>query len=199
VTACQLPAAALLAAALVLPACGSSGGNAGSGTSTESRKGYDADVTFLTGMRPHHQQAVQMSEMVLAADPPAEVAAVAEQVQRAQAPEIAQMAAMLEDLGAAGGAGHGTEHGGGHAMPGSAAGHEGMMSDAEMAALDAATGADAARLFLEGMVRHHQGAITASDAELADGRYGPALDLAQRIKDAQAAEVATLQALLGAL
>lgn len=80
---------------------GSSSAEHGGGKdgSKDSAKGNAADVTFLTGMRPHHEQAVEMSEIVLAADPPAEVAAVARQIKDAQSPEIEQMVQMLEALG----------------------------------------------------------------------------------------------------
>ena len=74
-----------------------------------------------------------------------------------------------------------------------------MMSDQMMAELDGATGTEAARLYLEGMVRHHEGAIEASEAELKDGKYEPARTLAQEIKQAQAAEITTMQALLAKL
>ncbi|MDP3713743.1 MAG: DUF305 domain-containing protein [Mycobacteriales bacterium] len=194
----HLTASAILASALVLTACGNGGndtagstGNNGGGTSAETAKGNDADVAFLVGMTPHHEQAVEMSEMVLAADPPAEVAAIANQIKDAQSPEIEQMKTMLEDLGeepAEGG------HSGGHSA--GMAGHGGMMSEDEMAALMDATGTDAARLYLEGMVKHHQGAIEASDTEIADGQYEPAIELAKRIKTAQQAEIAEMQALL---
>lgn len=76
---------------------GSSSAEHGGGK--DSAKGNAADVTFLTGMRPHHEQAVEMSEIVLAADPSAEVAAVARQIKDAQSPEIEQMVQMLEALG----------------------------------------------------------------------------------------------------
>lgn len=198
----HLTASALLASALVLTACGNGGndtasnnGNGGStGTSAETAKGNDADVAFLTGMTPHHEQAVEMSEMVLAADPPADVAAIANQIKEAQAPEIEQMKTMLADLGETP---DGEAHSGGHSA--GRAGHGGMMSDTDMEALMNAIGTDAARLYLEGMVKHHQGAIEASDTEIADGQYGPAIELAKTIKTAQAAEITEMQALLTSL
>ena len=197
----HLTASALLASALVLTACGNGGndttnstGNGGGSTSAETAKGNDADIAFLTGMTPHHEQAVEMSEMVLAADPPAEVAAIANQIKDAQAPEIEQMKTMLADLGEKPAEG---AHSGGHSA--GMAGHGGMMSDADMAALMDATGTDAARLYLEGMVKHHQGAIDASDTEIADGQYEPAIALAKTIKTAQAAEITEMQALLKSL
>ncbi|MCY7364736.1 MAG: DUF305 domain-containing protein [Frankiaceae bacterium] len=199
----HLTASALLASALVLTACGSdagdtagstSSGSNGGSTASETATGNDADVAFLTGMTPHHEQAVEMSEMVLAADPPAEVAAIAQQIKDAQDPEIEQMKTMLADLGQDTG---GAAHSGGHSA--GMAGHGGMMDDDEMAALMDASGEDAARLYLEGMIRHHEGAIEASDTQIADGQYAPAVDLAKTIKTAQAAEVTEMQALLQSL
>ena len=200
----HLTASALLASALVLTACGgsddtattSSGTSAGpgAGASAETAEANDADIAFLAGMTPHHEQAVEMSEMVLAADPPADVAAIAEQIKDAQGPEIEQMKAMLADLGQDA---EGAAHSGGHSA--GMAGHGGMMDDGDMAALMDATGADAARLYLEGMIRHHEGAIEASDTEIADGQYAPAVELAKEIKQAQAAEITEMQALLSAL
>ncbi len=198
----HLTASALLASVLVLTACGSGDATTGSGTSTgpgagasaETAEANDADIAFLTGMTPHHEQAVEMSEMVLATDPPADVAAIAQQIKDAQDPEIEQMKTMLADLGQDTG---GAAHSGGHSA--GMAGHGGMMDDGDMAALMEATGADAARLYLEGMIRHHQGAIEASDTEIADGQYAPAVELAKEIKRAQAAEITEMQALLTSL
>lgn len=200
-----LPALAL-AGALALSACGggedtastgSSSGEHGGGHSTGASKedsdnaeANAADITFLTGMTPHHEQAVEMSEIVLAGNPPADVAAIARQIKDAQAPEIEQMNAMLKALG---------EDSTGKHVEGHSAGHGGMMSEQEMAALKAATGTEAARLYLEAMIEHHQGAIDASDAELADGKYEPARQLAQEIKAAQQAEITEMQALLRSL
>jgi len=200
----HLTASALLASALVLTACGSSDDTAttssgtsagpGAGATAETAEANDADIAFLTGMTPHHEQAVEMSEMVLAADPPDDVAAIARQIKDAQDPEIEQMKTMLADLGQDTG---GSAHSGGHSA--GMAGHGGMMDDGDMAALMDATGADAARLYLEGMIRHHEGAIEASETEIADGQYEPARELAKQIEQAQAAEITEMQALLTSL
>jgi uncharacterized protein (DUF305 family) len=194
-----LPALALTTA-LGLTACGgsdsvspsSSSGEHGGGhsTDTEAAKGNDADVAFLTGMKPHHEQAVEMSDIVLAANPPAEVAAIARQIKAAQSPEIEQMDTMLTALG---------EETDGGAHDGHSSGHGGMMSDEDLAALEAATGIEAARLYLEAMVVHHEGAIEAADEQIADGRYEPAVALAKDIKTAQQAEIAEMQVLLKTL
>lgn len=71
-----------------------------------------------------------------------------------------------------------------------------MMSEDDLAALKAATGTEAARLDLEAMVAHHEGAIEAADDEIAGGKYGPAVALAKAIKVAQQAEIVEMQALL---
>ncbi|MDP3714338.1 MAG: DUF305 domain-containing protein [Mycobacteriales bacterium] len=201
----SLLATSLLSAALVLTACGSntdtaSSDDRSSDSSSSSAKGNDADVAFLQGMTPHHEQAVLMSDLVLAAGPPAGVADLARRIKAAQSPEIDQMTSMLKDLGAtadSGGQGGGHSSGGMDGMGAEA--HEGMMSDADLATLKDARGVDAARLYLEAMIVHHQGAIKASDAQLADGVYGPARMLAESIAKAQAAEIAEMRQLLASL
>lgn len=198
-----LTASALLAAVLLLSGCGVDGtdsagssseqgdGHSSSDTQPENAQANDADVAFLIGMRPHHEQAVQMSDIVLAADPPAEVAALATQIKDAQAPEIEQMNVMLADLGESADPG---EHDGEHAGS-----HGGMMSDDELAALEAATGTEAARLYLEAMIEHHRGAIEASEKVIAEGEYEPVIALARSIAEEQAAEISTMEQLLRSL
>lgn len=202
-------AALALTGALVLTACGggndtattdtgSGSGSHGGGHSASTTPsadnsaaavGNDADVAFLTGMEPHHEQAVEMSDMVLAANPPAPVADLARQVEAAQQPEIEQIGQMLTDLGQP------TDGAGGHG----AGGHGGMMSSVDMAQLMNATGTDAARLYLDGLIEHHKGAIAAAETELADGEYAPARELATSIAQDQAAEITKMEALLASL
>lgn len=203
ITYLALPTLAL-AGALVLTACGDGsdtagtgspssehgGGHSGGSSDDASAKANETDISFLTGMTPHHEQAVEMSDMVLAANPPAPVATIAQKIKGAQSPEIEQMKAMLADLG---------EPTDGGAHDGHSSGHGGMMSDADMAALDAATGEETARLYLEGMIKHHQGAIEASDTEIAGGKYAPAIELAKQIKQAQAVEITEMERLLQTL
>lgn len=193
--------AGVLAGALLLTACGddsdstnsSTAGSAGSSSSESASAGFnDADVAFVTGMKPHHAQAVEMSDMILDADPPAEVAALAERIKAAQTPEITELDEMIERFGAEDVSGGG--HGGGD--DGEAAEHAGMMTDEQRAELDGVTGTEASRLWLTMMIEHHQGAIEAAETELADGEHQPALDLAERIKADQAKEIAEMEQLL---
>ena len=75
----------------------------------------------------------------------------------------------------------------------------GMMSGDDMAALEAATGAEASRLFLEQMTMHHEGAITMAQDEVDNGQNPDAIAMAQTIIDTQTAEIATMQELLAQL
>jgi len=174
------------------PTTGSGGGS--SSSDAENADFNDADVAFASGMTPHHAQAVEMSEMVLDSNPSPEVAALAERIKAAQDPEIAELNEMLDHFGVEkdSSGGH-SAHGGGD---GEAVMHGGMMTDAQMQDLMAASGADAERMFLTSMIAHHEGAIEAAETQLAEGTYAPALDLAERIKADQAAEIAEMEQLL---
>jgi uncharacterized protein (DUF305 family) len=146
----------------------------------------EADVMFVQMMIPHHEQAVDMSDMVLSKsglNP--EVEALAKQIKAAQQPEIDMMNAWLETWGRIPmpeGSHHSTS--------------DGMMSEEQMQELDEANSADGQRLFLEGMIRHHQGAIKMAQAEIASGKNPDAIMLAKNIAESQQAEVDTMTELL---
>ena len=72
-----------------------------------------------------------------------------------------------------------------------------MLSEAQMAQLGAASGAEFDRLFLEGMIRHHEGAVTMAEEELRNGMSSDAKALARQIIDAQRAEIAEMRGLIG--
>ena len=151
-----------------------------------------ADQMFVTMMIPHHQQAIEMADQILAKDGIDErVVALAEQIKAAQDPEIQTMRGWLEEWGVpyddSMSSMDGMDHGGG------------MMSEDDMAALDAATGAEATRLFLEGMIAHHQGAVTMAEMVLDNGQNPDVAALAQQIIDGQTAEIATMQDILASL
>jgi uncharacterized protein (DUF305 family) len=76
-------------------------------------------------------------------------------------------------------------------------GNDGMMNDTEMDALKNATGAEATQLFLDGMIRHHTGAISMARAELDQGLNPDAKKLAQQIIDAQETEIDAMKRLGG--
>ena len=75
----------------------------------------------------------------------------------------------------------------------------GMMSDADLAKLKAASGADFDRQFLTMMIAHHEGAITMAKEETAKGVNPDAKSLAGRIVTAQQGEIDTMNKILDRL
>ena len=155
----------------------------------------DADIMFAQMMLPHHEQAVQMSETLLAKDDiPTEVADFAQQVIDAQGPEIERMNAMLDAWGA-----EPTESMEGMEGMDHGSGMSGMMTEEDMAALEQAEGTEAAQLYLEQMTVHHEGAVEMAEQEVADGQNPQAVALAEQVIEAQEAEIQEMQTLLEGL
>ena len=148
-----------------------------------------ADIMFAQMMIPHHAQAVEMSDIVLAKpDLPVEVAALATRIKDAQAPEIEAMTGWLKSWNAPVAMSDHT----GHGMAG--------MVDAEgIDTLKAAQGTEAARLFMEQMTGHHEGAVEMAQQEIGAGKYPEAVQLARDIVTAQEAEIAEMKQLLAGL
>lgn len=183
-----------IATALLLSACsgGTSGMDMGGGStptaSASAAVSNAADVTFAQMMIPHHEQAVAMSESILAKDGiDPRILDLAKQIKDAQAPEIAQLTAWLQEWGADQGMSH-MNHGA-----------DGMMSEDDMKALDAASGAEAGTLFIEQMIQHHTGAIEMAKAETADGENADAMAMAERIVTTQSEEIETMKQILATL
>lgn len=151
------------------------------------------DMAFTMMMIPHHKQAIDMADMVLTKEGahPA-VVDLAGRIKATQAPEITLMESWLDDWGVEMPGMNGSDDMGDM-------GQRGMMSDADMEALDQASGTDASRLFLEQMIEHHQGAIEMAQREIGRGRYQPTIDLARRIETSQKAEIVEMEQLLTAL
>ena len=120
------------------------------------------DIMFLQMMIPHHQQAIDMSDLALTKSTDSELLALAKDIRDEQAAEIVKMKAWLDKAGA-------------DLDPGHSMGHDmgGMLSDSELAALEAATGKSFDLLWLKGMTGHHVGAI----------------DMAAMIENAKSAEI----------
>lgn len=145
-----------------------------------------ADAAFAMGMIAHHQQAVDMADVLLRKTGVAPaVVALAERIKAAQQPEIDLMNRWLDAWG----------------VSGSMAGmdHGGMMSADDMAALERADGPAASALFLQQMIVHHEGALVMAQNELAAGGDQDARALAQRIVTDQTAEIAEMRRMLAAL
>lgn len=160
----------------------------------------DADVEFMSGMIPHHAQAVIMSGWAPTHGARKDVAILCERIVVGQRDEIATMQQWLGDRGQAVPDAASTRH----KMKMNGKEHEmlmpGMMTDEQMAALDKARGPEFDRLFLEGMIRHHQGAIDMVDVLFKS--YGAAQDeliykFASDVQADQAIEIARMQKMLG--
>ncbi|OBJ83218.1 DUF305 domain-containing protein [Mycobacterium gordonae] len=215
-------AAAAVMALLTLTACGNSGNQAGSGTTTAGSSSVssspagtqahnDHDVMFAQHMIAHHQQAIQMSDIILGKqgiDP--RVVDLANQIKAAQGPEIQQMQTWLNQWGqptTPGGTSPSSTMPGMPGMPSNSSmpgmpgmgGMDGMMSEQDMQALQNAQGVDASKLFLTQMIQHHQGAITMAQNEVKSGQYSPATAMAQSIVTSQQKEITTMQTILGSL
>jgi uncharacterized protein (DUF305 family) len=151
-----------------------------------------ADVQFAQMMIPHHAQAIQMAELATtrAADP--EVKQLAANIKAAQQPEIDTMTGFLNTWSQP------TAQAGGHDMPGMS-GMPGMMSDADIEALNAASGLDFDRRFTRMMIAHHNGAIQMSRDVQKNGTNPDVKRLGLMIEQAQTTEVTQLQGILDRL
>lgn len=171
----------------------SPGAGAPFASSSATAQHNDADVAFVQGMIPHHTQAVAMSQLVPGRASSTKVAELATQIAQAQGPEIAQMQGFLESWSVAAAP---TDTMGGMAGLGGMPGASGMMSDQQMQQLGTASGAAFDRMWLQMMTEHHTGAVDMARTELRDGQNPEAKALAQKIIDAQQAEIATMKQLL---
>jgi uncharacterized protein (DUF305 family) len=120
----------------------------------------EADVTFMSGMIPHHAQAVLIAGEAASHGARDDIRRLCERIVVGQRDEIALMQYWLK------------EHG--EKVPDATSTHmkmkmdgmemdmlmPGMLNDKQLAELDKARGADWDRLFLKAMIAHHQGAIT---------------------------------------
>jgi uncharacterized protein (DUF305 family) len=136
-----------------------------------------ADVGFMQGMIVHHQQALEMTALVPDRSQSREIALLARRIELSQKAEIAQMKDWLTARDERVSAGHGghahhSTHGG-WVHDHSGGSHEavmpGMLTEGQLARLAAARDDEFDRLFLEGMIQHHRGALVMVDELRADG------------------------------
>lgn len=153
-----------------------------------------ADAEFLQGMIAHHAQAITMSALLPSRTKNSPLNSLAERIIVSQRDEIKLMRRWLLEHGAEAPdpVAHPEHHDHGALMPG-------MLTPEQITQLAAATGLEFERLFLEGMIRHHEGAITMVTALYAT--KGAAQDLvvyktASDIEADQRAEIARMRALL---
>jgi uncharacterized protein (DUF305 family) len=185
-------AALIMLASLALAGCGD---DTGSGTPTSASStpvaGFnDADVSFATAMIPHHQQAVQMSEMAARKGSSPALRRLAAQIKAAQGPEISTMSGWLTAWGKpVPGQSHGGHSGHDDTMPG-------MMTEDELAGLGNERGAAFDRRWMQLMIVHHQGAVTMAKRAQTTARNAAVIALAKRIETDQNREIATMRRML---
>ena len=170
----------------------------------------EADVEFMTGMIHHHAQAIEMSQLAPTHAASESIRTLAARIINAQRDEIATMQRWLRDRDQPVPEVHrmddgrvmvhapGMQHGGGHdhaMMPG-------MLTEAELASLRATHGVAFDRLFLQLMIRHHQGAVTMVQDLFATDGAGQDEDVFRFATDVhvdQRTEVARMERMLEAM
>lgn len=159
------------------------GGMTGNQSSSASMN--SSEIMFSQMMIAHHEQAVTMSELALKNSTTKEVLTLAAQIKAAQSPEIVLMKSWLDDVGAEYVMGHGT-------------GMDGMLSDDEINVLKSAKGKTFDKLFLQGMIAHHEGAIKM--ARMIEKSSNPEIKaLHDAIVNSQSAEITQMKAMLASL
>jgi uncharacterized protein (DUF305 family) len=162
------------------------------------REWNHADVAFMQMMIPHHAQALEMSRLADTRAGDERVQALARRIQGAQGPEIIAMAAWLDarniDVPKAAEDPSSYDHGAhGHS------GMAGMLTGAQMAELEAATGGRFDRLFLKGMIGHHRGAVEMAQTTATEGVDLQVAEMAADVAVGQTAEIQRMRELLSEL
>jgi uncharacterized protein (DUF305 family) len=165
----------------------------------QSGAANNADVEFMSGMIPHHAQAVLIAGWAPSHGARGDVRILCERIVVAQKDEIKLMQTWLSDRGLPVPAADATHH----VMRMNGVEHRmlmpGMLTDAELAQLDKARGPEFDRLFLTFMIKHHEGALKMVD-DLFES-YGGAQDetvfrLSSDIHADQQAEIERMQLML---
>lgn len=165
-----------------------------------------ADAGFARDMQLHHAQAIDMAMVLYRETDDPQLRSMAYDIATSQGGQRGEMYDWLVQWGLPQSGvpmtwmtASGDEHGG-HGAPSTPMTDDemraamGMASDAELDELRAAEGAAADCLFLELMIRHHEGALPMVDAVLELGSMPRVLAVAGSIKQAQTAEVEAMKA-----
>jgi uncharacterized protein (DUF305 family) len=151
-----------------------------------------ADVEFMQGMIAHHAQAIVMSRMAESNGASPQVLKLSRKIDQSQVPEILIMQDWLR------------RHD--QFAPDTSSWHgmrmDGMLTDEELAAMNAAKGVEFDRLFLVGMIKHHAGALKMVDDLFKSPGAGQEVDanvFANDVVVAQTAEIGIMRRLLAQL
>jgi uncharacterized protein (DUF305 family) len=159
-----------------------------------ARPGYSAaDVRFMQGMIAHHAQAIVMTDMVAERTEREQIRLLARRIADSQNSEMDMMRSWLGSRAEPVAGAH-AQHGEGAHMPG-------MLTEQELDRLRAATGADFDGLFLDFMIRHHEGALEmVADLFAAKGGQEPEIfQFASHVDADQRTEIQRMRRMLAAL
>lgn len=140
------------------------------------------EIMFAQMMIPHHQQALEMSSLAESRAVNKDVKRLAAEIAAEQAPEITMFEQWLEQAGAS-------------TMMDHDMGKDGMLSEEQMKQLEASTGLEFEKLFLEGMILHHKGAIDMAQM-IQDSSNAEVKSLAKSIIDSQSSQITYMESLL---
>lgn len=157
-------------------------------TSADGEAGYnDTDVHFLGMMVPHHQQAIDMSDVLLDSDvDDAKVRDLAQRIKDGQERENEQMRAWADEWGID----KDMEHHSTHIA-------NGMFHPEQLEQFEALRGDELRTAFLEMMHFHHNHVIKMTQDEVDSGGYEPLREMAKEMIDVQTAEMGEMEELLG--
>lgn len=157
-------------------------------TSANGEAGYnDTDVHFLGMMVPHHQQAIDMSDVLLDSDvDDAKVRDLAQRIKDGQERENEQMRAWADEWGIE----KDMEHHSTHIA-------NGMFHPEQLEQFEALRGDELRTAFLEMMHFHHNHVIKMTQDEVDRGGYEPLREMAQQMVDVQTAEMGEMEEMLG--
>lgn len=151
-----------------------------------------ADVQFMQGMIGHHAQAIEMVALLATRTAREEMRLLGRRIEISQADEIKMMQEWLTRRGQALPDPHAHHAHGARLMPG-------MLSAEEMARLAEAKGDAFDRLFLESMIKHHEGALVMVSelfATPAAGQEGDVFAFASDVEADQRMEIERMGAML---
>ena len=151
--------------------------------SSANSKYSGADIMFLQMMIPHHQQAIDISQLALKKSKDSELRALAEKIATDQAREIVEMKAWLKDANASEDPGH-SMHGMG-----------GMLNDNELSKLATSSGKNFDLLWLTGMIGHHDGAIHMSSM-ITDAQNSEIKAFGEKVVADQSAQIEQMKRML---
>jgi len=154
-----------------------------------------ADVKFMQGMIGHHQQAVDMVALLYTHTSSEDMKMLGRRIDISQQDEIKMMKHWLQVRGQEIPSEHAMHMHGATLMPG-------MLTEEEMARLAQAKGPEFDKLFLEGMIKHHGGALTMVHELFATpgaGQDSEMFGFASDVEADQQAEIDRMSAMLGAM